>query len=68
MTMLKSFAQFSEENPAFSVRSLRWIDFRAKDETDPHYHRFAPAFHRIGRRVYVDESKFLEIAKSGAGK
>jgi hypothetical protein len=53
--------QFCEANPAFTVGGLRWITFRAKDETDPHYHKFAPAFHRIGGRVLVNESKFLAI-------
>ena len=60
--ILKTFPQFCENNPAFTVRKLRWIDFRSKDKTDPDYARFAPAFARIGRSVYVNESKFLQIA------
>ena len=59
---LKTFPQFCEDNAAFTVRKLRWIDFRSRDKTDPDYARFAPAFARIGRSVYVNESRFLEIA------
>ena len=61
MTNLKTISQFCESNPAFTVRNMRWITFRAKDKTDPDYHRFAPAFHKVGRRVLVDSEKFLDI-------
>lgn len=56
-----TFRQFAERHPNFPVRKLRWIDFRSKDKTDPHYARFAPAFRRVGRNVYIDENGFFSI-------
>lgn len=66
MSTLQTVKQFCESNSAFTVRQLRWITFRSKDETDPHYAKFAPAIHRIGRRVFIDEPQFLAIAKGEA--
>ena len=68
MTTEQSFSQFYDKNPAFSVRQLRWIDFRARDKESEHYSKFAPAFFRIGRRVYIDGNRFLAIAKGESDK
>lgn len=65
-TPLLTIKLFCESNPAFTVRNLRWITFRSKDKTDPNYAKFAPAIHRIGRRVFIDEAKFLAIATGEA--
>ena len=54
MCKLQTVTQFCEANPAFTVRVMRWITFRSKDKTDPNYSRFAPAIHRIGRRVFIE--------------
>lgn len=67
MSTLRSFPQFCERHPAFTVRRLRWIDFRARsDDGDPSFVKFRPAFCRVGRRVFVDEPRFLAIAKGDA--
>lgn len=63
MSTLQTVKQFCESNPAFTVRQLRWITFRSNDQTDPNYAKFAPAIHRIGRSVFIDEPKFIAIAK-----
>ena len=59
---LKTFPQFCENNTAFTVRKLRWIDERSRHDAESDYTKFAAAFVRVGRSVYVNESKFLEIA------
>lgn len=66
MNTLKTLSQFSEDNPAFSVRKLRWIDQRSREVTDQDYRKFAPAFIGIGRSRFIDEAKFLAIAKGEA--
>ena len=63
ITSLVTFKQFCERQTAFTERQLRWIIFRADDETSPDYHRFKPAISRIGRRIYIDEPPFMAIAK-----
>jgi hypothetical protein len=52
---LLTFRQFSERFPAISESSLRWIRFNQEKNG------FAPAFLRLGRRVLVDQDRFLEI-------
>ncbi len=66
MSTLQTVTQFCESNPAFTVRRMRWITFRSKDKTDPNYAKFAPAIHRIGRSVLIDEPLFIAIAKGEA--
>ena len=61
-TTLSTVNQFSERNPAFSTNSLRWIIFRSADKADPKYSKFRPAIHKVGRRVLIEEQKFLNIA------
>lgn len=63
---LFTLAQFAERNPAFSVPALRWLkngaaDRRTKRGVVP-ANGFSGAFLKIGRRVYVVESIFLQIA------
>ena len=60
-TSLLTLSDFADRH-SFSVRQLRWIDERARYDDDSEYSRFRPAFARIGRRVYVNEQKFLEAA------
>ena len=62
MHTLKSLRQFAETHPGFTVRNLRWIDERSRHDAESEYSKFAPAFVRIGRKVFVNEPKFLEIA------
>ena len=65
MSTLSTIKQMSEQEPAFTEPSLRWIIFRAADKSSEQA-RFAPAIHRIGRRVLIDVPKFLSIAKGEA--
>ena len=55
---LLTIQQFAEENPAFTVGSLRWLRFQ-QDENG-----FRGAFVKIGERVLVNEERFFEIALS----
>ncbi len=66
MSTLNTIPQFCEANPAFNVNGVRWIVFRAKDQTDPNHAKFASAIHRVGGRVLIDGPKFLAIAKGEA--
>jgi hypothetical protein len=60
---LRTVPQFCERNEAFTHGSVRWIIFRSGDDSDPTYSKFRPAIHRIGRKILIDEPKFLAIAK-----
>jgi hypothetical protein len=65
---LRTVKQFCERNEAFTHTSVRWIIFRSSDDSDPAYSKFQPAIHRIGRKVFIDEHKFLAIAEGQAGQ
>lgn len=58
---LMTMRQFSEAEPAFSVKSLEYIRFRSKDKNDP-FSKFAGAFVSVGHRVLIRPDKFLAIA------
>ena len=62
MHTLKSLRQFAENHPDFTIRKLRWIDERSRHDAESEYSKFSSAFVRIGRKVYVNEPKFFEIA------
>lgn len=47
--------QLSQEVPAFSEASIRWIRFTAKKRG------MSEAFVRFGKRVYVDCEKFFTL-------
>ena len=59
---LFTIKQFAKRHPAFSNNSLRWIVFRSANKSDPDYSKFRPAIHKVGRRVLIEESRFLSIA------
>ncbi len=67
-TTLLTVKQMSANHAAFNTNSLRWIIFRSADKSDPDYARFRPAIHKVGRRVLIEESRFLEIAMGTADK
>lgn len=62
MNTLKTLPQFAEGHPGFTVRKLRWIDQRSRHDAESEYSKFAPAFVRVGRSVFIDEPKFMAIA------
>ena len=53
---LIAVSQFPQFHPAFTESSLRWLIFKAADNGLDH----AGAIHRVGRKVLIDESRFLE--------
>lgn len=56
-------AQLSEKFPAFSEGSLRWLVFNASSNG------FDKAIVRVGRRVLIDEQRFVEwLRDQGAGR
>jgi len=67
--------QFSERNPAFTPPALRNLIFKAgsrqssKGEVTGNGLAEASAIIRLGRRVLIDEAKFLAwVAKAGSAK
>ena len=65
---LATIKQFADRNPAFTENSLRWLIFKASNPADPVYAKFCPAIHKVGRRVLIEEQKFLAIAMGKNGK
>ncbi|MEL5847928.1 MAG: hypothetical protein U7M05_00995 [Candidatus Igneacidithiobacillus chanchocoensis] len=59
--MLKTVKQFATDNPAFAIGGVRSIVFWRGDFLEAQ-----GAICRVGRRVLIDEEKFLELARSGA--
>jgi len=57
LTRLLSVRQFAAAHPAFTESALRSLIF------DADQHGLEPAIIRIGRKVVIDESKFLELAR-----
>lgn len=54
---LATVQQFVERNPAFTEGAVRWHVFNAKSNgLDA-----AGAIVRIGRRVYLDPDKFIDV-------
>ena len=58
-----SVRQLAQRHPGFNEASLRWAIFNAKAPpgTAAHdvYGGFAPAIIKIGRRVLIDEDRFV---------
>ena len=52
--------QFTEKHPAFTVGGLRSAIFWKGDELEK-----AGAIARLGRRVLINESVFLQLVQSG---
>lgn len=72
MSTLVSIKEMSQKHPTFTESSLRWIIYRCAEVTnpknkavkpDPKYTKFAAAIHRVGRKVKIDEPKFIAIVK-----
>lgn len=61
-TRLITVRQLCQNHPAFSEASVRWYIFKAADNGLAG----SGAIARLGRKVLVDEEKFVEWAKSGA--
>jgi hypothetical protein len=57
---LKTVRQFCEFNPAFTEGGIRHIQFTMCDELSA-----AKAVVRFGRKLLIDEDRFLEFVRSG---
>jgi hypothetical protein len=57
---LKTVPQFCDCNPAFTVGGIRHIQFTLGDELTK-----AGAVVRFGRKLLIDEEKFLDFVRSG---
>lgn len=61
---LLTVSQFSERHPAFSEGSLRNLIFLSKSSRSDHGgtvgNGLDKALVRVGRRVFIDETKFFE--------
>ena len=55
--------QFAEKHPAFSLGGLRSAIFWKRDELEK-----AHAVTQLGRRVLIDEPRFLQFVQSGGLK
>lgn len=53
---ISTIEQFCQRHPAFTPGGIRHIRFHATENG------FARAFVQIGRRVYINEEAFFEIA------
>lgn len=53
---ISTIEQFCQRHPAFTLGGIRHIRFHEEENG------FAKAFVQIGRRVYVNEEVFFEIA------
>jgi len=63
-TRLITVRQLCQNHPAFSEASVRWYIFKSADNGLS----ASGAISRLGRKVLVDEQKFIEWAKSGAAQ
>lgn len=61
---LLSANQFSAAHPAFSGPSLRWLIFKANENGLEQ----SGAILRIGRKVLIDEPRFLSWARSQSSR
>jgi len=59
-SQLLTVAQFCDCNPAFTVGGIRHIQFTLGDELTK-----AGAVVRFGRKLLIDEEKFLDFVRSG---
>jgi hypothetical protein len=56
----KTVKQFTEKNPAFSVGGIRSAIFWKREELEA-----AGAIAHLGRRVLIDEPRFLQFVRDG---
>jgi hypothetical protein len=61
-TRLLTVSQLCQSHPAFTEASIRWHIFNAGNNGLGH----SSAISRLGRKVLIDEEKFVDWAKSGA--
>jgi hypothetical protein len=61
-TRLLTVRQFTEAHPAFTESGMRSLIFDAEELG------LADAIVRIGRKVCIDETRFLELARKGGRK
>lgn len=61
-TRLIKVRQLCQNHPAFSEASVRWYIFNGCNNGL----EASGAVSRLGRKVLIDEEKFIEWAKSGA--
>ena len=59
----KTVVQFAEKHPAFAIGGLRSAIFWKGDELEK-----AHAIARVGRRVLIDEPRFLQFVQAGGLK
>jgi hypothetical protein len=64
MPKIVNVAQLSAEIPAFTQPSIRWLIFRASDNGL----EAAGAIIRVGRRVLIDQEKFVDWVRSNGGR
>lgn len=63
-TRLITVRQLCQNHPAFSEASVRWYIFKAAENGLT----ASGAIARLGRKVLVDEQKFVAWAKSGVAQ
>lgn len=63
-TRLVSVADLVRQHPAFTDASIRWLLFKA----DENGLSRSGAVCRVGRRVLIDEPKFIEWIKSSPAR
>ncbi|MHB1229143.1 MAG: hypothetical protein ACYCY3_02325 [Halothiobacillus sp.] len=59
-SVLKTIPQFCTDNPAFTSGGIRHIQFTKEKELAE-----AGAVVRFGRKLLIDEQKFLDFVRSG---
>ena len=60
MPKIVNIEQLSQEVPAFTQASIRWLIFRAKENGLEE----SGAIIRLGRRVLIDEEKFVDWVRN----
>jgi hypothetical protein len=64
MSNIVNVAQLSQKLPAFTQSSLRWLIFNSASNGLEK----SGALMRLGRRVLIDEEKFIEWVRSSSGQ
>lgn len=59
-SVLKTIPQFCNDNPAFTTGGIRHIQFTKEKELAQ-----SGAVVRFGRKLLIDEQKFLDFVRSG---
>lgn len=60
MSKIVNVEQLSQEIPAFTQASIRWLIFRAKENGLED----SGAIIRLGRRVLIDQEKFVDWVRA----